>query len=104
MKTRTLRVLLLAGVLFGAAHSNPSHAESSHDAWLRYAPVGDRARGKHASLPATVVAEGESPRVETAQQDLVLRVESIPVRTLRAENVLPREAAIVLRTVSSLPA
>ncbi len=97
-------MLLLVGVLFEAAYAYPLLAESSHDAWLRYAPVGETAGEKYASLPAAVVVLGDSPALGTAQGELIRGVRGMLGKTLRAEKDLPRERAIVLGTFESLQA
>ncbi len=97
-------MLLLVGVLFEAAYAYPLLAESSHDAWLRYAPVGETAGEKYASLPVAVVVLGDSPALGTAQGELIRGVRGMLGKTLRAEKDLPRERAIVLGTFESLQA
>jgi alpha-glucuronidase len=104
MRAQKLGMLLLVGVLFEAAYAYPLHAESSHDAWLRYAPVGETARQKYASLPAAVVVLGDSAALGTAQGELIRGVRGMLGKTLRAEKDLPRERAIVLGTFESLQA
>src|SRR5438309_4438551 len=104
MKTPKLRVLVSAGVIFAVAYTNPTLGESSHDAWLRYASIGEMARGKYASLPAAVVVLGDSPALGTAQGELIRGVRGMLGKTLRAEKDLPREKAIVLGTFESLQA
>src|ERR1700730_17065991 len=104
MRTRKLHMVLCVGVLFEAAYAYPSLAESSHDAWLRYAPIGQIAREKYASLPAAVVVLGDSPALGTAQGEFILGVKGMLGKTLRAEKDLPREKAIVLGTFAALQA
>jgi alpha-glucuronidase len=102
--SRKLRILLCAGALFEAAYGCPLFAESSHDAWLRYAPIGETAREKYASLPAAVVVLGDSAALGTAQGELIRGVRGMLGKTLRPEKVLPRGKAIVLGTFESLQA
>src|SRR2546426_3049744 len=104
MRAQKLRMLLLVGVLFEAAYAYPLLAESSHDAWLRYAPIAETAREKYASLPAAVVVLGDSPALGTAQGELIRGLRGMLGETLRAEKDLPREKAIVLGTFESLQA
>src|SRR6266480_3534901 len=104
MRAQKLRLLLLVGVLFEVAYAYPLLAESSHDAWLRYAPIAETAREKYASLPAAVVVLGDSPALGTAQGELIRGVRGMLGKTLRAEKDLPREKAIVLGTFESLQA
>ena len=69
------------------------HAESGHDAWLRYEPLVSPPQ-----LPAVVSVGGHSLVLRTAQQDLIRGVRGMTGRILRAESGTPRENAIVLQT------
>ncbi len=102
MKTPKLRALFCLGVLSGTVYACPLAAESTHDAWLRYAPIDRTAREKYASLPAAVVVLGDSPMLGTAQGELIRGVRSMLGKTLRAEKNLPREKAVVLGTLASI--
>jgi len=102
MNGRALRVLLGTSVIFHAAQAHPVLAESSHEAWLRYAPIEKASREKYASLPAAVVMLGDAPLLRTAQTELIRGVKGMLGRTLRAEKELPRESAIVLGMISSI--
>jgi alpha-glucuronidase len=104
MKIPKLRVLLCVGVLSGAVYASPLAAESTHSAWLRYAPVEEPARGKYASFPAAAVVLGDSPVLTTARDELIRGVRGMLGKTLRAEKDLPREKAIVLGTLASIQA
>src|SRR5256714_8167164 len=104
MKTPKLRVLVSAGVILAVAYANPGLGESSHDAWLRYASIGEMARGKYASLPAAVVVLGDSSTLGTAQAELIRGVKGMLGKTLRAGKGPPREKAIVLGTLASMQA
>jgi alpha-glucuronidase len=104
MNRRTLRLLFWVTALFGATQAYPLLAESSHDAWLRYAPIGETARGKYASLPAAVAVLGNSPTLSAAQAELIRGVRGMLGKTLRAERELPAEKAIVLGTFASMQA
>src|SRR2546430_4824882 len=104
MKTPKLRVLVSAGVIFAVAYTNPTLGESSHDAWLRYASIGEMARGKYASLPAAVVVLGDSSTLGTAQGELIRGVKGMLGKTLRTGKGPPREKAIVLGTLASIQA
>src|SRR5205814_2724132 len=104
MKTPKLRVLVSAGVILAVAYTNPVLGESSHDAWLRYASIGEMARGNYASLPAPVLGLGDSPPLGTAQGSLKRGVKASLERTLRAGKGPPRERAMVLGTLASMQA
>ena len=100
--SRKLCILLCVGALFEATLAYPLLAESSHEAWLRYAPIDEAARGKYVSLPAAVVALGDSPVLGTAQAEFIRGVRGMLGKTLRAQKKLPRERAILLGTFESI--
>src|SRR5436190_6880624 len=104
MKTPNLRMLLCVGVLFAAVCASPLSAESTHGAWLRYAPIEGRAQENYASLPAAIVRLGDSSVLTTAQAEMIRGVRGMLGKTLRAEKDLPREEAIVLGTLASIQA
>ena len=80
--------------------ANFARAETGYDGWLRYAPITDRAaRERYATLPAVVVALGDSPIVAAAQDELVRGIRGMLGRTLRAAKEVPAEGAIVLGTL-----
>ena len=104
MKRRTLRLLVWVFVVLQAACACPVFAESSHEAWLRYAPLERAARQKYDTFPASIVALGDSPLLNTAEAELIRGLRGILGRTLRVEKELPSEKAIVLGTVPSIRA
>ncbi|MBI5283310.1 MAG: glucosiduronase [Candidatus Solibacter usitatus] len=73
-------------------------AETGRDAWLRYSPIP-----APPVLPATIVAVGNSAILLSARDELIRGVSGMTGRTLRVENTLPREPAILLATLSDLP-
>ena len=97
-------MLLCVGVLFAAVCASPLSAESTHGAWLRYAPIEGRAQENYASLPAAIVRLGDSSVLTTAQAEMIRGVRGMLGKTLRAEKDLPREKAIVLGTLASIQA
>jgi alpha-glucuronidase len=92
-----LGVLLLEGV-----HSLPLHSETGYEGWLRYAPLGAMEAQKYNSLPATAVLLGNSRVLESAQAELIRGIRGMLGRTLRAEQTLPGERAIVLGTLDGV--
>ena len=81
----------------------PVHAETGYDAWLRYAPITDRAaRERYDSLPAVVVALGDSPIIVAAQKELVRGTQGMLGRTLRATHEIPAEGSIILATFDAV--
>ena len=92
--------LVLACALAAGA---PLGAETGYQAWLRYAPIEDvAARKRFDSLPAAVVALGDSPVIQAAQAEMIRGVRGMLGRTLRAETSVPDESAIVLGTLAAL--
>ncbi len=100
--TRRLALLVstIVGIVFA---STPLRAETGYDAWLRYAPIDDRAsREQYDSLPATVVTLGDSEILTAAETELVRGVRGMLGRTLRESKALPDESAIVLGTYEAV--
>jgi len=80
-----------------------AEAQTGDAAWLRYAPIVDRAvSGRYDGLPAVVVSLDSSPVVESARQEIVRGVRGMLGRTLRIERELPSESAIVLGTLAAV--
>jgi alpha-glucuronidase len=104
MTRRKWRAMLSAGALFAAAQACPLLAESSHEAWLRYAPIEASARAKYAALPSTVIVFGDSELLTTAQNELIRGVNGMLGETLHREKRLPRDRAIILGTLESIHA
>ncbi|MBS1859205.1 MAG: glucosiduronase [Acidobacteria bacterium] len=88
-----------AGFLLSLASVPGGFAETGHAAWLRYAPV-DEAAGR--SLPAVIVAAGDSPVVGSARAELIRGVKGLFGRTLRIAGGLPGESAILVGALSDL--
>jgi alpha-glucuronidase len=81
----------------------PARAETGYDAWLRYAPIDERAaRERYDSLPAVIVTLGDSEILDAAQAELVRGVRGMLGRTLRESKTLPDESAIVLGTYDAV--
>jgi alpha-glucuronidase len=98
MRYRSLR-LVLAALVTAAA----TVAETGYDAWLRYAAIDDAGvRLRYVSLPPAVMVLGDSPVLRAAQEELVRGVRGMLGRTLRIEERLPPESAIVLGTLDAI--
>ena len=90
-------------VFVALASALPLFPETGHEAWLRYPAIDDPIlRNTYASLPAAIVAVGDSPVVNSAQSELIRGIRGMLGRTLRIENEMPAESAIVLGTISGL--
>ncbi len=79
------------------------HAESGHDAWLRYAALDDTAARQYRNaLPAAVTRLGEDSVEQSAQQELVRGIQGMLGRTLRMESRVPADSGFVLGTLAEL--
>lgn len=98
------RLAALTSVVLGLlATAAPARAETGYDGWLRYAPISDRAdRDRYDSLPAVVVALGDSQILAAAQDELIRGVRGMLGRTLRAAKEAPAEGAILLGTFDTV--
>lgn len=93
----TIARLALALAALSATVS--ANAETGYDAWLRYTPVEGRpARERYSSLPAVVVALGDSELVAASQAELIRGIRGMLGRTLRIAKDVPAEGAIILGT------
>jgi alpha-glucuronidase len=100
---RLFRSLALCfALLFLVLGPKCARAENGADAWLRYAPLDQRAAQKYENLPAAVVTFGDSPVLDSAKAELIRGVRGMLGRTLRDDKTLPQENAILLGTVSAL--
>src|SRR5262249_26817395 len=79
-------------------------AENGADAWLRYAPLAETDRARYSTLPANVAifAAGDSPLLQSAQQELIRGTKGMLDRTLREAGSDVKEPSIVLGTVAAL--
>lgn len=98
---RFRQMAICAALLSLNLGANTSRAENGADAWLRYAPLDKQAAQRYANLPATVVVLGSSPVLDSAKSELVRGIHGMLGTTLRVQNSLPQEKAIVLRTLSA---
>ncbi|MGO9617188.1 MAG: alpha-glucuronidase family glycosyl hydrolase [Bryobacteraceae bacterium] len=79
------------------------HAETGYDAWLRYRPFEGAVLVRvRATLPAVVVSLNDSDPEASARSELIRGLRGLVGRTLRAEDRIPRESAIVLGTLNEL--
>ncbi len=103
LKSTKLLRFFCGSFLAGFVFAITLHAESGYDAWLRYAPIEDAAvKQTFNSLPAVVVALGDSVAVKSAQDELIRGVRGMLGRTLRVETALPTENAILLGTFDAV--
>jgi alpha-glucuronidase len=83
----------------------PVSAETGYGAWLRYARIEDDIiRRRYAALPASVFALGDSALIQAAQQELVLGIQGMLGRTLRAKVDPTNQSTIILGTLASVKA
>jgi alpha-glucuronidase len=83
----------------------PLRADIGYKGWLRYSRIYNlQAREQYQKLPAVVAALGSSPVIHSARLEMVRGVRGMLERTLREENHLPPESAIVLGTIAEIRA
>ncbi|MFZ0537286.1 MAG: alpha-glucuronidase family glycosyl hydrolase [Candidatus Sulfotelmatobacter sp.] len=92
-------IFVFACVLCTAA---TTHAETGHDAWLRYARLEPAAAERYRALPATVLSLDHTIVSKSAQDELVRGVKGMLGRTLRIAAGPPTESAIVIGTAQQL--
>ena len=93
-----ISVLFVTALLLSCA----GLAESGENAWLRYARLDPGVASQYASLPAAVVILDHSAVLQSAQTQLLRGIRGMLGRTLRIENRVPAEAAIVAGTVGTV--
>ena len=100
---RPLRfIAACCALLFLVAGAKCVHAETGAVAWLRYAALDQQSAQKYATLPAPVVAYGNSSVLNSAKAELLHGIRGMLGRTLSEDKSLPQENAILLGTVSAL--
>lgn len=82
--------------------SSRTVAENGQAAWLRYARLPASSAAKDASLPATVIVDGNSPLLRSARTELLGGVRGMLGRTLRIASKMPPEPVILLGTVEAV--
>ncbi len=92
---RCLSLLFITSLLLTSA----GFPESGEDAWLRYARLDPGVASRYASLPATLVTLDNSAVLQSAQTELLRGIRGMLGRTLRIEDRVSAESAIVLGTV-----
>lgn len=99
---RRCAALLLIAALLAAVSLR---GEDGYEAWLRYPRIEDAvSRQQFDSLPAVVVAWGDSAVVKAAQQEMIRGVHSMLGRSLHVRTTLPNRSAIVLGKVDRVRA
>ncbi len=104
MRRRSPHTAIWVAALCGVLQGDFLHAESGQNAWLRYAPLDERAAQMYESLPASVTVLGSSAVLETAQGELIRGVRGMLGKTLRAGMGPPKENAFVLGTLKAVRA
>jgi alpha-glucuronidase len=85
-------------VLAGAKQLN---AETGHEAWLRYSPLGAAAKQQYERLPSKVVQMDVSPVIASARQELIRGLSAMLGRSFRTPDKTPYHA-IFLGTLQSM--
>ena len=92
---------IACAILIGALWQSALAADS-YDAWLRYAPLGAKARSQYASLPSSVVVLGDSPILASAQSELIRGLHGMLGRRFTTAKTVPTQPAILLGTLAEL--
>lgn len=77
-------------------------AETGREAWLRYVPLKGAARAQYDSFPAAIAVFGRSPVLDNARDEMIRGIRWMLGRTMRVEEEMPREPAVILGTVDAL--
>ena len=93
---------MTAALFFAAIQAAPAHGESGYEAWLRYAPLDTSAAQIYASLPANVVVLGDSPVLNSSQEELRHGLKGMLGRELSLTHDRPKERSLVLVTLDGL--
>jgi len=98
-----LKSIVLFALLFGGQVGS-LRGETGEAAWLRYARLDKAASDNYRSLPAVVVALGDSELLTSARDEWIRGVQGMLERTPRIEHNVPKEPAVLLGTLASLRA
>lgn len=98
------RLRILGFALTALALIASARADDGSAAWLRYAPLTAAARAQYAALPAVAEVLSQDPVLHSARDELIRGVRGMLGRTLRAEEGLPPENAILITTLEALRA
>ena len=91
-----LLLILLPGVV---------HAETGYEAWLRYAPLEERAARPYRDIiPDVIVSFGAELPIQSARQEVIGAIRGMLGTDLRVESRISTQPAIVLSTLSRLRA
>ena len=92
------RFLAAALLLLLAA---PARAEDGYDLWLRYRPMEAAAQAQYRPLATVIVAEGNSPSLEAARNELLQGLSGLLARPVGAGRV--SDGAVVIGTPAGSP-
>jgi len=95
--------ITLKYILAAALAAACLHAETGHDAWLRYPPIESPALARvRAGLPAVITTLNNADSEAAARAELIRGLRGLVGRTLRTEGRIPKESAVVLGTLDEL--
>jgi alpha-glucuronidase len=89
-------------VLLLGAGTQSLRAETGRDAWLRYAPLDPSASAKYSSLPRLILRVGDSPVLESAEQEMTRGLRGLLGGEFHTATALPHEPVILLGTLSQI--
>jgi alpha-glucuronidase len=96
---RLLPFFVITVLLLGAG-TQSLRAETGRDAWLRYAPLDPSASAKYSSLPRLILRVGDSPVLESAEQEMTRGLRGLLGGEFHTATALSREPVILLGTLS----
>src|SRR5215212_9084280 len=80
----------------------PARADTGHDAWLRYAPLGPAAARYRDDVPAALVVAEDAAPVQRAKDEIIAGVRGMLARDLRVAAGITPSDGIVVGTLSGL--
>jgi alpha-glucuronidase len=96
-----LQVLAITVLLLGAG-TQSLRAETGQEAWLRYAPLDPAASAKYSTVPRLILRVGDSPLLESAEQELTRGLRGLLGGEFRATTSVTEGPVILMGTLDSL--
>ena len=99
------RVFAIAVAICAVCQSRWACAEAGYDAWLRYAPIEDKAaRASYLNLPTALVVLGDTPILHSAGSEIERGLRGMLNHDVSPAKDLPADGAIVVGTFDKVTA